>query len=196
MNSENMSSNELNAEDRAAVGGVGFSEKLRGIFQRNSIILIPIVVAFAVGPFITDYITTYRAIVLETHENKMFLAWTNRPMQWKEIPPGFSASGGQLVVKKSGTRDLQIEQPSATDQDLVTLYQRYVTSYSGVVQKILSPRVPGGAYMAMIKTEEGQEINVPLYTQELARAAVGSTIQKRAKSWDPLVVDVAPTKRP
>ena len=116
----------------------------------------------------------------------MFVGWgETRPPSWEPYTGG---KPSDIIAKELGSFSTSIERAGAEDEDVMRLYQRYTSTYAGVVRAIEAPLRRGGAHVAIVTLDDGGEYRLPIWDKELAEMiAVGRRVEKVRGSWDPVV---------
>lgn len=162
------------------------SLKLDGPLKRNWPLLAAIALSFLIGPRISDFLTSYRAVILEVKGDQMFVGWgESKPPSWEPYTQG---KPSDILVKSIGSFEPTLESPTDADEVIMRLHQRYTSTYSGIVRAIEAPLNRGGAHVAIITLDAGEEYRLPIWDEELAEMiAVGRRVQKHPGAWDPVV---------
>src|SRR5690349_4248260 len=138
--------------------------RLHGIVKRNWRLWLAVAIVFTLSPSITRLIDHYRAIVLDVKEEKMLLTWSNKPPKWLDAD---GAQPGEMVVKEGGEWSAKHEPPQPQDEQLVTLYKRYTSTYTGKITDINDPSIPGHPKVATIQLDNGDKVFLPLQSEQL-----------------------------
>jgi hypothetical protein len=161
--------------------------QMHGPLRRNAFLLVVAALGFVVGHYLGELLLDYRAIVLDVRADEMFVGFGPRkPPRWQSPPLG---QAGDILVKKTGTMEVVAEKPTPQDAEMVLLFERYQSSYSGRVTAIEAPLHQGGPSVAIIQLTDGAPLRLPVWDEELASMiGVGRHVQKVPGSWDPKVV--------
>lgn len=169
---------------------IGREFRLVGRLRRHVPVLTIVLVALVMGPFISRYIDSYRAVVLEVREGEMFIMETRRPDELRapRWVDAIQVEPGTVVEKKVGAWTPVPVPALAKDANAIQVYERWMSSYEGPIVEIRPPVTPGKAYVAVVRTPEGKQIDVALWADHLAEVAVGKILRKEPRSWDPFLV--------
>ena len=162
------------------------SLKLDGPLKRNWPLLLAIVISFLIGPHVSNFLKAYRAVILDVQGEQMFVGWgESKPPSWEAYGEG---KPSDIIVKELGSFSTSIEKAKAEDEVVMRLYQRYTSTYAGVVRAIEAPLRRGGAHVAIVTLDGGGEYRLPIWDEELAEMiAVGRRVEKHKGKWDPVV---------
>jgi len=160
--------------------------RVQGMLRRNGWLFGSVLLALLLGPCLSRYIESYRAIVLDMREGEMLLARPNRPPSW--VTSG-QVDRGQLLEKRTGEWSPEVAERTPTDAELVALYDRYSKTYVGTVMEIAPPRNSTGTYTAVIQVDGDGRVGVPMFSEHLAGLMVGNRVQKLDGHWDPIIID-------
>lgn len=155
-------------------------------------LLIAVVLAFVLGPYLSQFLVVYRGVVIDIRADKMLLAFTDKPPRWHDAPDGIKK--GDIVSKELGSWIGQISPTEPRDRPLTVRQLQYNAEYSGLVRKIIPPRMPKGPSVAVLALDGGGDKRVELWDRQLSTIAVGSRLTKTAGSWSPEMVAEAPPK--
>lgn len=163
--------------------------KIKSAWRRNAPLLLGVVFVLIIGPFASQLLETYRAIVLEHRDGSTLIAFEEKPPKWID---GTAGQVGQVVVKERFAWSPQAVPAEAGDHQLLRLHERYTSTYEGRVIHIQAPRVPSGPHVALIETTEGARLNVPIHGEHLATLQVGDFVKKEPTAWEPVIVTKPP----
>lgn len=157
-----------------------------GRLARSAWLGLAALVALVVGTPVTRWLQAYRGVVLERRGEQMFLAFEDRPPRWLEA---IDVPAGTLIYKEVGDWRPHPETPRGGDLKLMQMYKRFTSAYDGVITRIEAPLAPAQASTAVVVLDTGGKVRVPLWSEDLAAAAVGRRVRKLPGNWDPLLVD-------
>lgn len=160
--------------------------KVPGPLRRSKWLLLTLLAALVVGPWISRYIETYRVVVLDVRDDEMLFGYATLPPRWVART---DAKPGQIVAKERFSWSPDVSKEQLRDKPLLDLYVRYADSYQGTIVKIRDPYKPDGAHVAVVKIDRGGEVTLPLWADHLAGAEVGRRVEKLPGSWDPVLTD-------
>jgi hypothetical protein len=161
------------------------SERLR----RMAPILAVLVVVLAMGPFISRFIDTYRAVVMDVDADsgKMMIQQPMRPPRWVSA---IDAKPGTVVMKEPFSWNPHPVEATPKDAPQLELAQRWQSSYEGVIVELRPPNAPGRGAIAVVQTADGNRFEVSMFAEHLATASVGRVLHKEPSTWDPVMLPV------
>jgi hypothetical protein len=151
--------------------------------------------ALVAGTPLTRLLDSFHGVVLERKEQQMYVAFADRLPRWVSA---IDVAPGAIVDKERGQWQTLAVEAKSYDFKLKQLYERYASSYDAVIVRITDPLAPGLASTAVAKTDTGVQLHLPLWSDQLAGAAVGRHLRKLPGSWDPVLLDevAAPSPPP
>ncbi len=156
-------------------------------WRRMGPILVVLVAALAMGPFISRFIDTYRAVVMDVKDDKMMIQQPMRPPRWISAT---DAKPGTVVMKDPFSWNPHPVEPTPKDAPLLELAERWRSSYEGVIVEMRPPNGPGRGAIAVVQTSDGNRFEVSMFADHLATASVGRVLHKESGSWDPVMMPV------
>ncbi len=164
-------------------------------FYRHRWLFLMVGILIVLGPALSRLIASYRGIVLEIQDDTMLVGFAQRPPQKIDR---IDAPPGSIVEKSAGAWSPAPAAPLPEDRDLQRLYARWAETYTGTIVEIMPPHNPKGVSTAIVETDDGRRVSVPLWSEHLAGAARDLRVEKRANRWDPdlLPTDAAPPVAP
>lgn len=159
--------------------------KMEGPFKRYGPMLIAIVVAFLVAPYLNQLLDNYRAVVLEVRTGEIYLGLHDRPPEWLEAE---GLRPGMMVNKELGSWSLVEAEPIDTDKPLLEMFNRYSSNWYGTVVKIQPRPHAQAADMAVVKRRDGTEHRFPIWADHLTSIELGSRLKKLSGGWDPVLM--------
>lgn len=165
-----------------------------GPIKRNRWLILAVVAVLAASPALSHLLESYRGIILERRDGEMFVGHVEQPPDWKDA---IEAPAGTVIRKDAGDWSPRpVAKEAATDTELRNLYTRYSRRYVGTIVAIEPPNRPGGASIAVVRTDAGERLRVPLWSDNLAPARVGSRVKKEPGKWDPYLTDTSRSGAP
>jgi hypothetical protein len=162
--------------------------KFQGAFRRNSPLLLGVLLVAVSGPSLTRLIENYRGVVLEYRDDQMLVGLREpAPPKWVAA---IEVELGSIVLKEGGDWTSRVVPTAPTDHQLIRLHRRYNSTYEGTIVRIREPRVHAGPHVAIVECGDGKKRMVELWGMHLASAQVGSRVEKRMHSWEPVLTDV------
>lgn len=175
------------------------SERLR----RMAPILAVMVAALAMGPFISRFIDSYRAVVMDLKDGEMMIQQPMRPARWISA---IDVQPRTMIEKNAFSWNPHPVEPSPKDAPLLELAERWQSSYEGVIVEMRPPNAPGRGAVAVVQTPDGNRFEISMFAEHLATASVGRVLHKERSSWDPVMLparsgpsggfSLDPTKQP
>lgn len=168
--------------------------RLQGVFlrlQRNLWLFGLVGASFIAGKPVTRLLESYRGVILEAKDGEMYLAFADRVPRWVPQANDPNAQPGAVIAKEIGTWAAAPVEARGRDLPLVQMYGRYAATYDAVIVRIDPPLSPGLAATAVIDTDAGKRLRIPLGAEGLATAAAGRRLRKLPSSWDPILLDDA-----
>ena len=153
-------------------------------WQRMLPIIGAMLIVLALGPTISRFIDTYRAVVLDVKSDKMFIQETARAPKWVSA---IATKPGDMLAKDPFSWNPAVASVEPKDAPLIELATRYQGTYDGTIVEMRPPNAPGRAAIAVVETTDGRKIEVPLWADHLATASVGRVLHKDPGSWDPFM---------
>ncbi len=166
---------------------------VRGPLRRNLPLIVAVIVVLLAAPAVSRLLSSYRAVVLEIRDGQMLLIEGKTPPPPPRWVREISVEPGAIVEKSAGAWEPMPVEGEPLDQALLTYYRRWTNEYEGVIKEIRPPEVPGAPNVAIVTLTDGSTIDVSLWSQDLAGAAVGKGLRKRSGSWEPDLMEVPPT---
>ena len=160
-------------------------------WRRMAPILAVLVVVLAAGPFISRFIDTYRAVVIDVQSGKMMIQEPSRPPRWV---PAIDVKPGGVIAKDAFTWNPHTVEPETRDAPGIELAERWQSSYEGTIVEMRPPVAQGRGATAVVDTTDGRRIEVTLFAEHLATASVGRVLHKDAHTWDPVML--SPRREP
>lgn len=155
-------------------------------WRRMTPILAVLVGVLAAGPFISRFIDSYRAVVMDLDgDGKMMIQRAMRPPKWISA---IDVKPGTVVVKDPFSWNPHPVEATAKDAPQLELAQRWLSSYEGVIVEMRPPNAPGRGAVAVVQTSDGNRFEVAMFAEHLATASVGRVLHKDASSWDPVML--------
>lgn len=177
------------APDAQDVDEEGERKALHGPLRRNWPLLLVVGAALIVGPVISDYLESYRAIVIQVDDDMMRIIEGRTPLPPPEWVESIGVEPGTMIEKKTGEWAPKPTAATTQDRALTDMFARYMKTYTGVIKEIRPPYAPGGPSVAVVTTDDGETLEVELWSGHLVRAAVGKGVKKVAESWEPELVE-------
>ncbi|MEL6547856.1 MAG: hypothetical protein AAFQ82_24735 [Myxococcota bacterium] len=172
------------------------AKAVQGPIRRNLPLILAVLMVLAVGPAVSRLITHYRAVVLEVKDGQMLMIEGRTPPpppRWISAVP---VEPGAIVEKQVGQWSPAAASAGPDDRTLLSYHERWARSYQGVITKIRPPLSPDGPSVAVLQLTDGTTLEVSLWSQDLASAAVGKGLEKRPGSWGPELMVTAPSVTP
>ena len=154
-------------------------------WRRMAPILLVLVAVLAMGPFISRFIDTYRAVVMDVQDDKMMIQQPMRPPRWISA---IDVKPGTVVAKEPLSWNPHAVEPSPKDAPLLELAERWQSAYEGVIVEMRPPNAPGRGAIAVVQTADGNRFEVSMFAEHLATASVGRVLHKEPGSWDPVMM--------
>lgn len=156
-------------------------------WRRNWGLGLVVLAGFVIGAPVSRLLETYRGVVLERQDERMFLGFEAKPPKWYDAIEG--AAPGTIIVKDRGDWSVQVSEAMGRDIKLMQMQKRYTSEYDATIVRIDPPLSANQGSVAVAEVSDGTRIRVPLYADDLAGAAVGRHLRKFANSWDPVLID-------
>lgn len=153
--------------------------------RRLAPILAVMVLALAMGPFISRFIDTYRAVVMDVQDDKMMIQQPMRPPRWISA---IDVKPHTVIVKEPFSWNPHPVEATAKDAPLLELADRWQSSYEGVIVEMRPPNAPGRGAVAVVQTADGNRFEVSMFAEHLATASVGRVLHKEPGTWDPVML--------
>lgn len=157
------------------------AERLR----RMGPILAVMVAALACGPFISRFIDSYRAVVMDHNDGKMMIQQPMRPARWISA---IDAQPRTIIEKGAFSWNPHPVEATVKDAPLIELAERWQSTYEGVIVEMRPPNAPGRGAVAVVQTQDGTRFEVSMFAEHLATASVGRVLHKDKSSWDPVML--------
>jgi hypothetical protein len=154
--------------------------------QRTWKLIALVLLVLCLSPLFSRLVEHYRGVVLAVHNDEMLLGRKDHFPVWVT---DISVEPGAIIVKELGQWRAKSAEPVESDQPLLDLFRRYTRRYVGPIVEMRAPVVRTGPWTAVVKTTDGQTIDVPLWSEALSSARVGLWLRKDAESWDPVLID-------
>lgn len=168
------------------------AKAIQGPLRRNAPLIVVMGVALIVGPWVSQLLSSYRAVVLEVRGDQMLLIEGRTPPPPPRWVDAIDTEGGDIVLKSAGSWSPEVVEAAAADRALMSFHERWSRTYDGVITAIRPPDAPGAPSVAVLRLEDGSGLNVALWSQGLAEATVGKRLIKIGGSWEPTLSDAAP----
>ncbi len=157
-------------------------------WRRMAPILLVLVAVLAMGPFISRFIDTYRAVVMDVQDDKMMVQQAMRPPRWISA---IDVKPGTVVMKDPFSWNPHAVDPTPKDAPLLELAERWQSTYEGVIVEMRPPNAPGRGAVAVVQTADGTRFEVSMFAEHLATASVGRILHKEPGSWDPVMMPMS-----
>jgi len=164
---------------------------VRSPLRRNAPLLLGVAAVLALSPVLTRFLDSYRAVVLEVEGSEMLILKGGSPPPPPIWVSALAVEAGDVLVKERGSWSAELGQSQPSDREILELYRRWVSSYEGVIEKIDEAPSLESPSVARVRTDEGESLQVELWSENLGAAQVGRRLRKEPSSWEPVLVDKA-----
>lgn len=160
--------------------------------RRNLPLIVAVLLVLVAAPALSRVLSSYRAVVLEIRDGRMLLIEGDTPPPPPRWVEAIDVSPGAIVEKRSATWSPEPVERAPVDHQLLGFYERWSREYEGVIREIREPNAPGAPSVAVVTLTDGSTIDVALWSQDLATAAAGKGLRKRAGTWEPELMAAPP----